>query len=125
MRITLPDNQWVDVKDVTELRAGDRRAVNAATEVKVVGQGADKTAALPGDSDDNMRYALLGRIIVGWNLQWPIPSQSVNGPVVLDNLTFGQLDALYDGIQEHMQVVTGQNKTPADKESEPTSASSI
>jgi hypothetical protein len=123
MRITLDNpDQWVDVKDVTELRAGDRRAVNAATEVRI---GADKAATLPGDSDDNMRYALLGRIIVGWNLQWPIPSQSKNGPVILDNLTFGQLDALYAGIQEHMQVVTGQNKTPADKDSDPTVASAI
>lgn len=122
MRVDLGNGQYADLKDLSELKAGDRRAVNAATEVRLEGDGADRKAILPGDMDDNMRYALLARIITAWNLQWPIPSASVNGPVVLDNLTFEQLDALYTAVKPYMALITGQAPTPSDKGSDPTPA---
>lgn len=120
MRVDLGNGQYADVKDIADLRAGDRRAVNSATEVRLEGDGKDRKAILPGDSDDNMRYALLARIITEWNLQWPVPALS--GPAVLDNLTFDQLDALYKAVQPHMQLITGQTPTPSDKGTDPTTA---
>lgn len=119
MRIDLGNSQWADVKDVDDLRAGDRRAVNKQITLRVDQETHE--VGIPGDMDDNMRNALLARIITGWNLQWPVPNGRTE---ILDKLTMTQIDALYKGVQEHFDVIRGKDEDPAEKGSDPTGASS-
>jgi len=118
VRIELGGGQFADVKEVDELRSGDRHAANAAFTLRIDPE--TKQAILPGDMDDNMRRALLCRIITAWNLQWPLPSRR---PDSLDKLTLEQEDALYKGIEEHFKVIKGQDEDPSEEGTVPTSDS--
>ena len=117
-RIELPDGgQYIEVKDVSELRSGDRRAVKAAVPVRMDPE--TREMSYPGDYNERQKNALAARIITGWNLQWPIPK---GDPAILDELTTGQLDALYTGIAEHVDAMNDQ-ADPSAKDTDPTSDS--
>lgn len=96
VRINLtPDGgQWADVKDVSDLKAGDRRVVRAAVGFRINPE--TKEVEWPGDYSDRTKAALASRVIVNWNLQYPVPNGDVT---VLDELTMPQYDALMKGIQ--------------------------
>lgn len=116
IRIELPDGgQYIEVKDVSELSSGDRRAVSAATPLTIDPE--TQQATLPGDYNDRMHNALAARIITGWNLQWPLPK---GDPRVLDNLTMAQADALFDGIEPHVQAINESRANPRERGSDPT-----
>lgn len=99
-RIELGNGQFADVREVDELRSGDRDAFNGA--VKIAIDPDTSTALLPGNYRRLREKALAARVIEGWNLQHVIPSKRADS---LDKLTFEQEDKLYAGLAEHIRAV--------------------
>lgn len=119
-RIELDDTgQFAEVREVSELTAGDRRAASAAYRVRI--DPATNELSVPGDYNELMHNALAARLITNWSLPHPLPK---GDPAVLDQLSMAQLDALYGGIEEHVTAINAASK-PKGKESVPTSGSSI
>lgn len=104
IRVALNDvvegGQYALLKDVSELNAGDRRAIRGAVPLKLADDGT--SLIYPGDYDDQMKNALLVRIVTEWNLSHTLPK---NDPGVLDKLTIDQLDRLYDACGEHIEFL--------------------
>lgn len=111
VRINLtPDGgQWADVKEVSDLNAGDRRSVRAAVGFRINPE--TKEVEWPGDYSDRTKAALAARIIVNWNLQHPLPSGDAS---VLDRLTMGQYDALMKGITPQIDACQDQTDPTAE-----------
>jgi hypothetical protein len=78
MRIELPslkadgEHNWVDIRD--RLMSLDRFAVQEVASIDVTGEGKSKANFYAMAND--MRNALLGRIITAWSFPVPIPSQN-------------------------------------------------
>jgi hypothetical protein len=64
-------NNWIEYRD--KLMAGDRFAVQEVVSIEL---GGDKSRAQFLMMQNDMRNALLGRIITGWSFPVPIPSQN-------------------------------------------------
>lgn len=109
MRVELTGGNWVDVVDVENLRDKDRKAVNKAVTLEVK----DGRPVIPGDMDDNMRDALLKRIVTGWSFEHiPLPANDPKCPEEsLDLLTIPDARMLHEAIAPHMKLITGQ-ETP-------------
>ena len=73
-KIDLPSGAWVEIRK--DLRAKDRFAVQDVATLEV-GEGRNK-ASLYGMQND-MRNALLGRIITAWSYPVPILGEFVPG----------------------------------------------
>jgi hypothetical protein len=78
MRVEMPSksadgkgNNWIEIR--TELKAPDRFAVQEVASVTLSDNG-NKVSMLAMTND--MRNALLGRIITAWSYPVPIPSQN-------------------------------------------------
>lgn len=117
MRIDLGNGQFADVKEVSELRDGDKDAVSGSYRVAVDPETNEIT--VPGNRGTLMRRALLCRIITGWNLQFPLPSKR---PDSLDKLTFEQSRALRKGTDEHFKLIVEQI---TDENADPTEGDSL
>jgi len=70
-RVELPSGAWVEFRD--KLKAIDRFAVQAVATVEL-GDRRNKASFLEMNND--MRNALLGRIITDWSYPVPIPSKN-------------------------------------------------
>lgn len=101
MRVDLPDNGWAEIAEPSELRNGDRKAVLKSLTVEV---GDDGKSILSLSYDDEMRDALLRRIVRNWSLPFPLPKDD---SASLDKLTIAQADALAKAIKPHMDLVNG------------------
>ena len=116
MDIEIGDGKTVTVREIDELTSGDGNAVRAATVVKFdqeTGEG-----YIPGSQNDRMHAALLKRIIVSWNLQWPVPSRR---PDSLDKLTLKQQKLLYKGVEGHLKAIReAEQDDPAAEGTDPT-----
>ena len=102
MRIDLPDGDWADVRELDELRDGDRKALNKAVSLTLTSDEGDNTGHLPGSYEDDMMDALLARVVTNWSLRMPLPSRLRK---VLDDLTLGQAKALRDGVKPHYDLL--------------------
>lgn len=77
MRVDMPSKQadgtphWVEYRD--NLMAIDKFAVDEVATI-TMGDSGNKVSALAMRND--MRNALLGRVIIGWSYPVPIPSQN-------------------------------------------------
>jgi hypothetical protein len=117
MRVELPEGQWAEVSEVSDLRDGDRKAVNRSFTLSADADGLPK---IPGDTDDKMTDALLVRICHNWSLPFPPPDQDTTS---LDKLTIPQGKALREGIAEHLALVKDE-VNPSKPDTDPTGASS-
>lgn len=78
MRVELQSKQadgspnWVEIRE--QLKALDRFAVQEVASIDVAGDGKSRANFYAMAND--MRNALLGRIITGWSFPVPIPSQN-------------------------------------------------
>ena len=105
MRIQIDAQNWVEVKDVSQLTKADRNAVNEF----IVSEYDPTTGRLimRASVDDRMSEALLKRIFVDWSLT-TLPGPSID-PDFLDKLTLEQDEALRAGIQPHIEAIQGKN----------------
>lgn len=115
-RIELPGDGgfYIDVKEVHELRSGDRRAAQSAITFTIDPETGSRT--LHGDWQTRAKRALAARIITGWNLNFAIPK---GDPAVIDKLTMAQEDALYKGIAEHVDAMDDE-PDPTAEDTDPT-----
>lgn len=116
MRVDLGNGDWADIKDVSELRRPDRRAVN---DTIVVEADASGRRILKASMDDDMTAEVLKRVVTGWSLQLPPPSQD---PSSLDKLTLEQDDALSEAVEPHIAAIRGRD-APVKSNEVPTGAS--
>jgi len=123
IRVALNDaeegGQYAFLKEVSELNAGDRRAIRGAVPLTLASDG--KTLIYPGDYDDQMKNALLARILTEWNLPHPPPRGDAS---VFDKLSIEQLDRLYEAVTEHIVFLNKAAVNPAKPGTDPTEGSS-
>lgn len=91
--------RWVTVRRVTDIVSGDRKAVRRAISIDI---GEDGTSHLNAGVADDMREALLARIITGWSFDLPLP---VADPASLDKLPLDAYDALIEATEVHFKAV--------------------
>lgn len=115
-RIELPSTQtdgehhWVEYRD--KLKAGDRFAVQAVAKVELGSGTDDKRVASFLEMQNDMRNALLGRIITAWSFPDPIPSQNsfAAADVVIGNvLDLEDYAALEKAVEPLMDLIQGRN----------------
>lgn len=120
VRVTLPGNQWAEIRTPDSLKRGDQRAVNAAVTV-----GLDKDAQLSIGVEDVMRAALIARLVTAWSFDLPTPASN---PDVLDDLGLDTYNALVDATEEHWSRVDFKRKasstTSNSSDSKPSSPAS-
>jgi hypothetical protein len=103
MRIELPNGNWAEVKEISDLRRSDRRALNEAIVIETAEGG---HAIVRASLEDDMANAVLPSLVLNWSLPLPLPSVK---PDVLDLLTLEQDQALREGIQGHINALQGKN----------------
>jgi hypothetical protein len=119
MRVELVTKQddgtphWVDIR--TDLKVKDRLAVQEAAKVEV---GADTNSTSFLAMANDMRNALLGRIIIGWSLPFPIPSQNsfAAADVALGDMDLDDYSALEEAVQPLMEKIAGRRETDPKKQ---------
>jgi hypothetical protein len=114
MRVELPSGAWVELRD--KLLAIDRFAVQEAALVET----GDKSRVSYLTLANDMRNALLGRIITSWSYDAPIPSKNsfAAADVVIGNaMDLEDYDALEDAVQPLMDLISGKTQ-PSPKKPE-------
>ena len=81
MKVALPSGHEAELRD--QILAGDKRAANAAIEVHMDSEGGRVVSV---SMTDNVKYALLTRLIVSWDVGQPPPSMVVDPVGLLDSL---------------------------------------
>ena len=113
-RLDMPSQQsdgtpnWVEYRD--KLMAGDRFLVQAAAKVQQEADGSAKTSFLELDND--MRNALLGRIITAWSYPAPTPAQTGGQPadlVIGNAMDLDDYSALEKAVQPLMNKISGRS----------------
>lgn len=108
---------WVEIR--TELKARDRFAVQ---DVAVVASEDGKSRASFLGLQNDMRNALLGRIILGWSFPAPVPSQNsfqAADVVIGDALDLEDYAVLEREVEPLMDLISGRGLP--DPKSAPTS----
>jgi len=118
MKVELPSGAWVEIR--TDLKAGDRFAVQAVAIVEL-GSGAERTKASFLEMQNDMRNALLGRIITGWSYPTPIPSDAsvvAAADVVIGNaMDLDDYAALERAVEPLMEKIQGRGAPDPKKRS--------
>ena len=99
---------WVEYRD--KLMAGDRFLVQAAAKVQQEADGSAKTSFLELDND--MRNALLVRIITAWSYPAPTPAQTGGQPadlVIGNAMDLDDYSALEKAVQPLMNKISGRS----------------
>ena len=112
MRTDLPGGGWAELKEPRELKVKDKIAVQRAIHWEQ--EAADdsdgiqqRKVMIPVDAglSDDLRIAMLGRVIVSWSLDGtnlaPVPATAE----ILGDLEVEVYDALCDAIEKHMELV--------------------
>lgn len=119
MRVELVTKQddgtphWVDIR--TDLKVKDRLAVQEAAKVEV---GADSNSTSFLAMANDMRNALLGRIITGWSLPFAIPANNsfAAADVVLGDMDLDDYSVLEEAVQPFMEKIAGRRETDPKKQ---------
>lgn len=104
----LPSGGWVEYR--AELKAKDRFAVQDAASLEFGVTGTDKSRASFLGMQNDMRNALLGRIITGWSFPVPIPSQNsfaAADEVIGDAMDLDDYSVLAEEIEPLMEKISG------------------
>lgn len=116
MRVELPRDQYAELRDISDLKGGDAKAIRRATKFAV--KDGALTEISMGVSDDQMD-ALLARIITSWNVRPAAGGDPLGLPMfdpdVLDEIPLDTYNALVAAAQPHKDAVeqsTGKS-TPA------------
>ncbi len=104
MQIFLDETNWADLKELSDLRRSDRKAVNQA----IVFEGNPETGRpiIRASMDDDMTDAIAIHVISNWSLPLPLPSVD---PTSLDKLTLDQGDALEAALRPYLDAIRGTN----------------
>ncbi|WP_327088534.1 hypothetical protein OIE66_40500 [Nonomuraea sp. NBC_01738] len=100
MRIDLPDGQWADLLEPSDMRSGDLKAYRAAVP-------ADDNPLTVGILDA-MKDELLRRVIVAWSLDLPLPKDLPGTPEEagsLDRVPIPVYKVLEDAIEPHVALI--------------------
>ncbi len=104
-RIELPSGAWVEYRD--QLKVIDRFAVQEVAKVDIREEG-NSTSFLAMQND--MRNALLGRIITSWSYPVPVPSQNhfaAADVIIGDQMDLDDYAALEEAVQPLMDKIAG------------------
>jgi hypothetical protein len=104
MQVKLDETNWAELKEVSDLRRFDRKAVNAATVTEL--DGDTRHLILRGSMDDDIADVVLKSVVTNWSLQLPLPAVETAS---LDKLTLEQDTALREAIQPHIDALKGSN----------------
>jgi hypothetical protein len=112
-RIELPSGAWVEYRDA--LKVKDRFAVQEVAKVDIREEG-NSTSFLAMQND--MRNALLARIITAWSYGVPIPSQNsfqAADVIIGDAMDLDDYATLEAEIQPLMDKIAGRGAAPDPK----------
>lgn len=120
-RIEMPSKQpdgspnWIEYRD--DLRVRDRLAVQAVAKVQI-GETGNSVSMMEMEND--MRNALLGRIITAWSYPYPIPANNsfAAADVVIGDMDLDDYSVLEAAVQPFMDKISGR-KAPADPKKQP------
>lgn len=115
--IDLPDGDTAEVKDLDDLRDGDRKALNKVISVSFDAE--TEAGQLAGSYEDDQFDALLARVVLNWSLPLPLPSRDKR---VLDKLTLAQAKALRAGVTPHYNLLMDK-VDPTEHGTDPTNGS--
>jgi hypothetical protein len=122
MRVELPSQQadgapnWVEIR--TDLKVRDRLAVQAVAKVQI---GEEGNSVSMMEMENDMRNALLGRIITGWSFPYPIPSQNsfVAADVAIGDMDLDDYAVLEQAVQPFMEKISGRARSADPKKQPP------
>ncbi len=107
-RASLPSGGWVEYRD--KLKASDRFAVQAVVSVELGDGNRNRAAFLEMQND--MRNALLGRVITDWSYPVPIPANDsfrAADMVIGDAMDLEDYAALEKEVEPLMELISGRN----------------
>jgi hypothetical protein len=111
-KVELPSGNWVEYRD--QLKALDRFAVQDAVFLNVKDGGVTQALGFQND----IRNALLGRIITGWSFAGPIPAQvkdvTAADVVIGEAMDLDDYNVLADTVQPLVDKISGSNKEKKD-----------
>lgn len=99
MRVDLPNDGWAEIKETEELTAGDLGAVHRAVRFDM---DDSQRLEVHAGVQDEMRNALLSRVIKSWSLDLPVP---MGNPNLVENIPLAAYKELADAVKEHMDLV--------------------
>lgn len=111
-RIDLPSGAWVEYR--TDLKVRDRFEVQEVAKVQI-GETGNSTSFLAMQND--MRNALLGRIITAWSYDVPVPAKNsfaAADVIIGDAMDLDDYAALEEAVQPLMDKISGRG-TPDPK----------
>ena len=119
-RIEMPSKQtdgspnWLEYRE--DLKVRDRLAVQEVATVQI-GESGNSMSMLAMQND--MRNALLGRIITAWSYPFPIPSQNsfVAADVAIGEMDLDDYSVLEAAVQPLMDKISG--RVTADPKKQP------
>lgn len=107
MRVELPNEQWVEVRD--KLKGKDKVAVHDAVTFTVGNRDRAEGQQVAASVQDKMREAFLAQVITSWSYAetegWPIPANNPGGSSILGELDIDEYNALVTGTDELFQKV--------------------
>ena len=116
-KIDLPSGAWIEYRD--QLKALDRFAVQAVAKVQL-GAGTDeKRTASFLEMQNDMRNALLGRIITAWSYPLPIPGNGLAAAdvVIGEAMDLDDYAALEKAVEPLMDKISGRGQADPKKPS--------
>lgn len=84
MKLELTSGQWIELRDVNQLTAGDKLALHASTELPMQGSQIDEFAEGRGTftfslgTVDEQLYGVLARIIQAWSYPYCLPKDDIS-----------------------------------------------
>lgn len=108
-KVELPSGAWVEYRN--KLKAADRFAVQAVVTVEV-GDGSTRNRAAFLEMQNDMRNALLGRIITDWSYPVPIPANDsfrAADMVLGDAMDLEDYSVLEKEVEPLMDLIAGRN----------------
>jgi hypothetical protein len=119
MRVELPSKQesgdpnWIDIR--TDLKVKDRLAVQEVAKIEL---HEDNNSMSMLAMQNDMRNALLGRIITAWSFPFPIPSQNhfAAADVVIGDMDLDDYATLEEAVQPYMDKISGRREADPKKQ---------
>ncbi len=115
-KVDLPSGAWVEYRD--KLLAADRFAVQAVARVELK-ESSNSASFLEMQND--MRNALLGRIITKWSYGGPVPSEDsfrAADMVIGETMDIDDYAALEHAVEPLMDKIAGRGTAPDPKKPE-------